>query len=97
MAKKMRYSLQTDGVYSHTLEKYAPSPPASVRWQDQGTWWDLTDRAAAIAMRERVLAAFPKSGARVYEMPADYEEDGDEDWILSRDALTLVLGEKGAR
>ena len=88
----MVFVLQTDGVDTYTLEKYAPQP-LDCRNQERGaTWWNLKDRSEALAMQARMKADGLES--RIYEYPAAYESDGDEEWVESDDGLTLVFDEQ---
>jgi hypothetical protein len=88
---KTFFVLQTDDVYVYDLEKHAPPRRRGDPQQEDGaTWWDLVRRDDAVAMRDRVLAAFPGSGARVYEYPPGATDDGYGDWRPSVDGLTLV-------
>jgi hypothetical protein len=94
MANKQQawlFILQTDGVYTFEIEKYAPPPQRGDPEQDDGsTWWHLSNRDEAIAMCDRVRAAFPKCDARVCEFPPGAEDEGWTDWRPSVDGLTLV-------
>ena len=91
MKALIRYDIMADFTDVREFEPYAPQPLSTEGQCREGVMWSLYERAEAVAMRDRILAARPESEARVYELSTTHEETGNEEWKPAADGLTLVL------